>query len=507
MPLQRLEGPSLGNVTANTLTTTASVNAATFYAGANVSLNTSAVFVGNSTVNTVITSSSITGAVSGVVASPTGFATTLVAGESLAALDAVYVEPTLTGGTAGRVYKMDADVLIKSSQAFFAGFALASASAAANVNVQQSGVVSGFTGLTTGAMYYAGSTAGAITATKPLHPLPVGIAISTTQLLINTGRKREDEQSENVSAVYGYQLGGYTGAYLATADRITFSTGAYAASTVNNLSEARFSLSGPSDASVYGYTNGGYNSSVVVATCDRTTFATSVTTAYAVGALTAARYNHYSLSDGAVYGYVLGGYNSAFTVLSSVERRTFSTGISAAISATLSTARTGRLAQGLSDGATYGYTMGGSTSGGVAGGVSTSDRITFSTATIAASTISNLSVARSDIATVSDGATYGYTCGGYNTSIVPVTTGDRTTFSTGATAALTSANLSSARALLAGVSDGNVYGYISGGDTGGGNHVTTTDRITFSTSVLAAATASNLPAARGISNTLSDGAV
>ena len=142
--LTKLQGASFGNVTATSVTS-----------------------------NTVVVSNTSMTQV---------YAVTLTAGETLAALDAVYLEPTLTQGTAGRVYKMDADVLVKSTQAFFVGFALAAASAAANVAVQTAGVVSGFTGLTTGAMYYASATAWAITATKPLHPLPVGIAISTTQI-------------------------------------------------------------------------------------------------------------------------------------------------------------------------------------------------------------------------------------------------------------------------------------------------------------------------------------
>jgi hypothetical protein len=272
------------------------VNATIFYAGANVSLNTSAIFVGNSTVNTVITSSTI----AGTVLSPNGFATTLVAGESLSARDVVYVEPALTGGTAGRVYKMDADVLVKSTQAFFAGFALASASAAANVNVQLSGIVSGFSGLTAGTLYYASSTAGSITATKPLHPIPVGMAISTTQLLINTGIKREEEQTENVGAVYGYAMGGYSGGYSATTDRITFSTSVTAASTVSNLSQGRQGPTGVSDGAVYGYAMGGHNGSTQVATTDRITFSTSVTAASTVSNLSEARYGVAGVSDGAV---------------------------------------------------------------------------------------------------------------------------------------------------------------------------------------------------------------
>ena len=294
MPLQRLEGPSLGNVTA-TPTATASVNATSFSVGANVSLNTTAIFIGNSTVNTVITGSSIIG----IVSSPTGFATTLVAGETLAARDAVYVEPTLTGGTAGRVYKMDADVLVKSTQSFFVGFATATALAAANVAVQVSGVVSGFSGLTAGAIYYASGTAGAVTLTKPLHPFPVGMAISATELMINTGNRRETEQSENASAVYGYVMGGYTNPGVVTTDRITFSTSITTASTISNLSQIRYGVAGVSDGSVYGYAMGGF-SGAHVATTDRIIFSTSVAAASTISNLSGVRSFVVGVSDGAV---------------------------------------------------------------------------------------------------------------------------------------------------------------------------------------------------------------
>ena len=501
MPLQRLEGPSLGNVTA-TPTATASVNATSFSVGANVSLNTTAIFIGNSTVNTVITSSSIVG----IVSSPTGFATTLVAGETLAARDAVYVEPALTGGTAGRVYKMDADVLVKSTQAFFAGFALASASAAGNVTVQQSGVVSGLTGLTTGAVYYASGTAGAITATKPLHPVPIGIAISATQLLINTGIKRETEQSENVGAIYGYTLGGYSGGasgyIVATSDRITFSTSVTAASAVSNLSAARYSQCGVSDGSVYGYSVGGHDGARV-ATSDRITFSTSVTAASTVSNLSQARNYLAGLSDGAVYGYAMGGGTSGAAVATS-DRITFSTSVTAASTVSnLSTARDLGPA-GVSDGSVYGYAMGGGIDPSPV--YATSDRITFSTSVTAASTVSNLSQARGQPAGVSDGSVYGYAMGGFTGSWVRVATTDRITFSTSVTAASTVSNLSQARMGTTGVSDGSVYGYAMGGDTAS-NIVATTDRITFSTSVTAASTVSNLSTVRGYTAGVSDGAV
>ena len=594
MPLTLIVGPSIGNVTANTVT------AATFYAGANVYMNTTAVFVGNATVNVVITSSSVASS-NTVVAN--GYSVSLVAGETLAARDAVYVEPTLTSGTAGRVYKMDADVLVKSTQAFFAGFALAAANAAANVAVQISGVVSGFSDLTAGAVYYASGTAGAITlpsintlvdspvslsansgssgaagavalslapattnnisfdatannggwsatktfahttgsnatmlivtvrddsnnvtgitfnsvnmtqltagpsgypygvyvyylgspsigtynvaistsstnigavstsykgttttphasntvsrasgttmvvtvpaklggwgwmtvhdrlgavptagnesttarasggtaasfavfdvagyliATKPPHPIPLGMAISATQLLINTGIKRETEQTENVGAIYGYAMGGDTGATVATTDRITFSTSVTAASTVSNLTAARGYAAGVSDGSVYGYAMGGYTTDNV-ATTDRITFSTSVTAASTVSNLSSARYSPAGVSDGSIYGYAMGGYTSAF--VATTDRITFSTSVTAASTVSnLSVAR--RYIAGVSDGSVYGYAMGGVSSAYVA----TTDRITFSTSVTAASTVSNLSVARYAAAGLSDGA-------------------------------------------------------------------------------------------------------
>ena len=398
MPLQRLEGPSLGNVTA-TPTATASVNATSFSVGANVSLNTTAIFIGNSTVNTVITSSSIIG----IVSSPTGFATTLVAGETVAARAAVYVEPTLTGGTAGRVYKMDADVLVKSTQAFFVGFVVTGVNSGATASIQISGIVTGFSGLTTGTLYYASGTAGAITATKPLHPVPLGIAISATELLINTGIKREQEQAENVSAVYGYAMGGNSGAAVATTDRITFSTSVTAASTISNLSYARDTGAGVSDGSVYGYVMGGTDINFgVVNDTDRITFSTSVTAASTVSDLSGDRFWIIGggVSDGSVYGYAMGGVDYGFTPVATTDRITFSTSVTAASTVSNLSAARRPDGGGSSDGSVYGYAMGGDTNAFVA----TTDRITFSTSATAASTVSNLSQARYAAAGLSDGA-------------------------------------------------------------------------------------------------------
>jgi len=95
MALTRIEGPSVGNVTANSVTASNTVNAAAFHAGANAHMNTTAVFVGNSSVNTAITAGAIT--LSGVTVGTN--ASTLSAGTlPLARLDSNVILTTSTTG-------------------------------------------------------------------------------------------------------------------------------------------------------------------------------------------------------------------------------------------------------------------------------------------------------------------------------------------------------------------------------------------------------------------------
>jgi len=70
----------------------------------------------------------------------------------------------------------------------FIGFAISDASNGSSTYVQYDGIVSGFTGLTIGAEYYASNTAGIISTTKGDTPMRLGKAISATQLIID--RKR-----------------------------------------------------------------------------------------------------------------------------------------------------------------------------------------------------------------------------------------------------------------------------------------------------------------------------
>jgi hypothetical protein len=298
---------------------------------------------------------------------------------------------------------------------------------------------------------------------------------------------------------YGYFVGGSTGAAVATADRITFSTGTTAAFTAANLSTGRFGLAALSDKVTYGYFAGG-NTGANVASFERITFSSGTTVSFTAANLSQARSLLAGLSDASEYGYFAGGSTGADINVATADRVTFSTGTAAAFTAAnLSQAR--RVLTALSDGTTYGYFAGGF----ISANTNVADRIAFSTGTTAAYTAANLSEARRGLAGLSDAITYGYFIAGRTT--VYVVTADRITFSTGTTAAYTAANLQTGKGFLASSSDGNEYGYIAGGLTGSDVYVATADRIVFSTGTREAFTSANLSQARSSLAGLADYAI
>ena len=303
---------------------------------------------------------------------------------------------------------------------------------------------------------------------------------------VTTDRYSRETDKGNVftmsQGAFGYWAGGYTGAKVATVDRVVFSTGITAANTVSNLAIQKWNLKGLSDANLYGYFAGG-TTGADVATTDRITFSSGVTAANTVSNLSVANEAASGLSDITLYGYFGGGYTGNRTA--GTDRITFTTGATAAnTTSNLSQARSG--ASSLSNYTTYGYWSGGYAA---AGPTNTGDRITFSTGATAANTASNLSTNRDSGTGVSDSTTYGYFIGGGAPSAVT----DRLTFSTSTAAANTSSNLSAGRDAV-GVNDIGNYGWLAGGSTGG--YVATADRIVFATSVTSANTVSNLSQAR-----------
>lgn len=319
-----------------------------------------------------------------------------------------------------------------------------------------------------------------------------------------SAKMRTKRYATKQPAVYGYFAGGVTssGAPVTATDRITFSTGATAANTASVLSITKDLLAGVSDLAIYGYFAGGLTATSVttrVVTADRITFSTGAIAANTVSNLSQARYGLTGLSDVTTYGYFAGGATSAVVV--TTDRITFSTGATAANTVSnVSLARSSLV--GISDAITYGYFAGGTTSFYSA----VADRIIFSTCVTSANTASNLSLARSGLAGLSDATTYGYFAGGITVG-GNVATADRITFSTGVTVANTNSNLSQVRYKVSGLSDAIAYGYFVGGVSSGSTSVVTAERITFSTGVTVANTASNLSAAKSDIGSLSDLAV
>jgi len=104
---------------------------------------------------------------------------------SVAADDLVYLSDGTGSRTAGRWYQADSDVPAYSSVAPAMGFCVeAPAGAGEACTIRVAGRMTGLSGLTAGTKYYASGTAGAITSTRPESARLVGVADTTTSLVL-----------------------------------------------------------------------------------------------------------------------------------------------------------------------------------------------------------------------------------------------------------------------------------------------------------------------------------
>lgn len=108
-----------------------------------------------------------------------------VAGENLALNDSVYESQGDGGRTAGRWYKTDADFAYASSLAVKLGWASAPLLSGITGQIQLGGKVTTQGLVVPGTVYYASATAGAITATPPINRRVVGVADSSSTLLLD----------------------------------------------------------------------------------------------------------------------------------------------------------------------------------------------------------------------------------------------------------------------------------------------------------------------------------
>lgn len=107
------------------------------------------------------------------------------AGEALSAGDAVYLSDGSGGNTAGRWYKTDADFTYASTSAQALGFAVAAIASAASGSIRVAGRMTGLSGLTSGAVEYLSATAGALTTSAPTNARAIGVADSTTSIVLS----------------------------------------------------------------------------------------------------------------------------------------------------------------------------------------------------------------------------------------------------------------------------------------------------------------------------------
>lgn len=107
-----------------------------------------------------------------------------MAGANIGAGQPVYVSAGADQTAPGQAYLADASAVSKSTQAAVVGLATISVSAGADVRVRDRGIFSGLVGLQAGKVYYLGTTPGSLTLTQPTNAVLIGLATSTTDLLI-----------------------------------------------------------------------------------------------------------------------------------------------------------------------------------------------------------------------------------------------------------------------------------------------------------------------------------
>ncbi len=170
----------------------------------------------------------------------------IVAGETIAAGEVVYLSFGGAGTTSGRAYLCDADSVFASTSAAVIGICTVGGAAAATISVQLTGTVAGLSSLTAGKFYGLSSTAGALALTADLPT--IGYASSTTELQL-TG-----EITGLSSLVVGtaYASDGSGDLAVATSDVL-----GYATSTTSLLIRGQFGSTAPTGVGDAAYLMGG----------------------------------------------------------------------------------------------------------------------------------------------------------------------------------------------------------------------------------------------------------
>jgi len=176
----------------------------------------------------------------------TGLTQSINAGETING--ATLPIPVYISDADGEAYACDGN---DTSKMKFIGFAVSNGTNGNPMDVQFSGIVDGFTGLTAGEKYYLQDTAGTIGTTKGTYEVLVGFAISTTQILIMKGKRR-------MSGVTTFTASGNTAITLGFRPSSVkiYAVGAQATNGLNLMSQGGWTADGGDDC-VYVGDNGG----------------------------------------------------------------------------------------------------------------------------------------------------------------------------------------------------------------------------------------------------------
>jgi hypothetical protein len=164
------------------------------------------------------------------------------AGEDIAAGEPVYISDGSGSRTTGRWYRTDADFTYASNLAPAVGMAPVAIASAASGAIRLQGQVTGLSGLVAGTVYYASATAGALTASAPTNARVIGVADSTTTLIVAPafGSNVALLNALNVFTAFGTQTftAGGTGGNIVNVINSTAGTGNYGAVFVGNNAAA-----------------------------------------------------------------------------------------------------------------------------------------------------------------------------------------------------------------------------------------------------------------------------
>ena len=253
---------------------------------------------------------------------------------------------------------------------------------------------------------------------------------------LTVGRQSHSATSSSLAGYFG---GGRVPGYTSSMEKLTYSSDTTAATPGAALSAARSNHAATGNSTA-GYFGGGDPGPL--STMDKVTYSSDTTAVVPGAALSGAR-KQSAATGNSTHGYFGGGN---FPVLSTMDKTTYSTDTTAAVPGAALVS--GFYQASATGNSTVGY-FGAGWAPGLSSRTTTLDKLTYSTDTTAAVPSSaDLSVGRS-LAAATGNSTAGYFGGGFNPAGQPVSTMDKTTYSSDTTALVPGAALSLARSDLA----------------------------------------------------------